>query len=170
MVPEFSVHRSILRIGARREGSYRGLMRCVIVKRVPRTMQIPPTATYAIPRKGFLPPITVRVDMTIDFVPPYTSTGKSRHVSMRSERTQEKKIKHTVGDVYLVHATLHGLVIVPFRKLAEIGKSSGSHPDLESFICFQVWWRVVIAVSILIPQMPVGRNGNRRVIIFCLTI
>jgi len=38
---------------------------------------MPPTATYAMPRKGFLPPITVRVDMTIDFVPPYIVTRKS---------------------------------------------------------------------------------------------
>ena len=47
------------------------------MKIVPSTMQMPPTAKYAIPRNGFLPPMTVRVDMTIDFVPPYTVTGKS---------------------------------------------------------------------------------------------
>jgi len=29
------------------------------------------------PRKGFLPPMTVRVDMMMDFVPPYSVTGKS---------------------------------------------------------------------------------------------
>lgn len=40
-------------------------------------MQMPPTATYAIPRKGFFPPITVRVEMTNDFEPPYFRTGKS---------------------------------------------------------------------------------------------
>ena len=50
--------------------AYRGLMRWVTVNKVPRTMQMPPTATYAIPRKGFFPPITVRVDMTMDLVPP----------------------------------------------------------------------------------------------------
>ena len=63
----------------RKSGStYRGLIRWVTVNNVPRTMQMPPTATYAIPRKGFFPPMTVRVDMTKDLVPPYTSTGKSR--------------------------------------------------------------------------------------------
>lgn len=49
--------------------TYLGLMRWVTVKMAPRTMQSPPTTTYAMPRKGFLPPITVRVEMTMDFVP-----------------------------------------------------------------------------------------------------
>lgn len=67
--------------------TYRGLMRWVTVNKVPRTMQMPPTATYAIPRKGFFPPITVRVDMTKDLVPPYVSTGKSRMpISVRNSR------------------------------------------------------------------------------------
>lgn len=57
--------------------TYLGLMRCVTVNRVPRRIQMPPTATYAMPRKGFLPPITVRVDITIDFVPPNIVTRKS---------------------------------------------------------------------------------------------
>jgi len=39
-------------------------------------MQRPPTTTYAMPKKGFLPPITVRVEMRMDLVPPYFSTGK----------------------------------------------------------------------------------------------
>ena len=70
--------------------TYRGLMRWVTVNKVPRTMQMPPTATYAIPRKGFFPPITVRVDMTMDLVPPYTSTGKSDiHVSACNSRLRQ---------------------------------------------------------------------------------
>ena len=32
-------------------------------------------ATYAHPRKGFLPPIHDTVDITIDFVPEYDLTG-----------------------------------------------------------------------------------------------
>lgn len=43
----------------------------------PRTIQIPPTTTYAMPRNGFLPPMTVRVEIIMDFVPPYFLTGKS---------------------------------------------------------------------------------------------
>jgi hypothetical protein len=33
---------------------------------------------YAIPRKGFCPPMTVDVDNIRVFVPPYAVTGKSR--------------------------------------------------------------------------------------------
>lgn len=32
-------------------------------------------ATYAHPRKGFLPPVHATVDITIDFVPEYDLTG-----------------------------------------------------------------------------------------------
>jgi hypothetical protein len=46
-----------------------GLIKCVAVKSAPRTMQMPPTTTYAIPRKGFFPPMTVRVESRIDLVP-----------------------------------------------------------------------------------------------------
>jgi hypothetical protein len=47
-----------------------GLTRCAIVKRTPRTMQSPPMTTYAMPKKGFLPPTTDLVEMRMDFVPP----------------------------------------------------------------------------------------------------
>jgi len=47
------------------------------VKRVPRTTQIPATATYAMPKEGFLPPTTVRVVRTMDLVPPYSVTLNS---------------------------------------------------------------------------------------------
>jgi hypothetical protein len=46
-----------------------GLIKCVAVKSAPRTMQMPPTTTYAMPRKGFLPPMMVRVESRMDFVP-----------------------------------------------------------------------------------------------------
>lgn len=42
---------------------------------------MPPTTTYAMPRKGFLPPMTVRVEMIMDLVPPYSVTLKSVRVS-----------------------------------------------------------------------------------------
>ncbi len=58
-------------------GACLGLIMCVTVKTTPRSMHMPPTTTYAIPRKGFLPPITVRVEMIIDFVPWNWSTGKT---------------------------------------------------------------------------------------------
>jgi hypothetical protein len=48
----------------------------VRVKIVPSRMQRPPTTTYAMPKKGFLPPMTVRVEIRMDLVPPYLSTGK----------------------------------------------------------------------------------------------
>ena len=52
-------------------------MRCAPVNKAPRTIQSPPTTTYAMPRNGFLPPMTVRVEMMMAFVPPYFLTGKS---------------------------------------------------------------------------------------------
>jgi hypothetical protein len=54
-------------------------MRCVARNTAPNKMQIPPTTRYAIPRNGFLPPMTVRVEMRIDLVPLYLSTGKPIH-------------------------------------------------------------------------------------------
>jgi hypothetical protein len=53
-----------------------GLMRWVARKIAPSRMQRPPTTMYAMPRKGFLPPMTVRVEMRIDLVPLYALTGK----------------------------------------------------------------------------------------------
>ncbi len=55
-----------------------GLMRWATMNKAPSSTQIPPTTTYAIPRNGFFPPITVRVEITIDLVPPYSVTLKSR--------------------------------------------------------------------------------------------
>lgn len=52
-----------------------GLSKCVTVKMAPRRMQMPPTTKYAIPRNGFLPPMTVLVLRTMDLVPLYTSAG-----------------------------------------------------------------------------------------------
>lgn len=46
-----------------------GFNKCVTVKMAPRRMQIPPTTKYAMPKNGFLPPITVLVLRTIDLVP-----------------------------------------------------------------------------------------------------
>jgi hypothetical protein len=41
----------------------------VTVNKAPRTLNKPPTTRYAMPRKGFLPPMTVLVEIRIDFVP-----------------------------------------------------------------------------------------------------
>ena len=43
----------------------------------PSRIQRPATTIYAIPKKGFRPPMTVVVDKTKLFVPPYSVTGKS---------------------------------------------------------------------------------------------
>lgn len=48
--------------------------------------QSPPTIMYAIPRKSFLPPMTLRVEMRISFVPPYSVTGKSKESVMLVDR------------------------------------------------------------------------------------
>lgn len=67
----------IMNKGIKREMTNLGLIKCVTVNKAPSTTQMPLTTTYAIPRKGFLPPMTVRVEMMMDFVPPYTVAGKS---------------------------------------------------------------------------------------------
>lgn len=54
----------------RKETTNLGLMRCAAVKKAPSRIQRPPTTMYAIPRKLFLPPITERVEMSRDLVPP----------------------------------------------------------------------------------------------------
>lgn len=45
------------------------------MNKTPRRIHIPPTTTYAMPKKGLRPPMTVRVLMTMDFVPLYTEAG-----------------------------------------------------------------------------------------------
>jgi len=92
---------------------------------------MPPTATYAIPRKGFFPPITVRVEMTKVLVPPYFVTGKSVIISSR----QHKAVgRHTTINIHLIHATFHSLVIITLCQLAEVGEAGSPHPDLESIV------------------------------------
>jgi hypothetical protein len=41
----------------------------------PIRKQNDPTTKYATPKKGFLPPIKLTVEKTIDLVPPYGRTG-----------------------------------------------------------------------------------------------
>jgi hypothetical protein len=57
--------------------TYLGLMRCRAVPRVAIRMKRAADATYAQPRKGFLPPIQETVETTNDLVPLYGMTGKS---------------------------------------------------------------------------------------------
>lgn len=59
------------------------------MNKAPRTIQIPPTTTYAMPRNGFLPPMTVRVEIIMDFVPPYLFTGKSIAKQIRLDSLNE---------------------------------------------------------------------------------
>ena len=47
-----------------------GLIKFATVNAMPSNTQMPETTMYAMPRKGFRPPITVVVEMTIDLVPP----------------------------------------------------------------------------------------------------
>jgi len=60
-----------------------GLMMCRAVPRMARRTNTLAAATYAHPRKGFLPPIHETVEMTKDFVPLYGRTGKLRPMMMR---------------------------------------------------------------------------------------
>ena len=55
--------------------AYLGLMRCLMVPAMARATKSAAVATYAHPRKGFLPPIHDTVEMTTDFVPWYGLTG-----------------------------------------------------------------------------------------------
>jgi hypothetical protein len=64
-------------------GTYLGLIKWVMVKTTPRRIHMPPTTTYAIPRNGLRPPITVRVVRMIDLVPLYSAVGKSRYCIIR---------------------------------------------------------------------------------------
>lgn len=57
------------------ESAYLGFSRCVTVNNTPSKMHMPPTTTYAMPKKGLRPPMTVRVLMTTDLVPLYTEAG-----------------------------------------------------------------------------------------------
>ena len=58
--------------------TYLGLMRCRAVPAIARKQNKPAAATYAQPRKSFLPPIHDTVVITMDLVPLYGRTGKSR--------------------------------------------------------------------------------------------
>jgi hypothetical protein len=87
----------------------------VTVKRAPRTTQIPPTTTYAIPRKGFLPPMTVPVLITIDLVPPYSVTLKTVHISKDQYKGRNGL---TASDIELVFSLRHSSVRF-LGKLAE---------------------------------------------------
>ena len=55
--------------------TYLGLIMCRIVPAMARRTKRAADATYAQPRKGFLPPIHETVEITIDFVPWYGNTG-----------------------------------------------------------------------------------------------
>lgn len=52
-----------------------GFSRCVTVNKTPSRIHMPPTTTYAMPKKGLRPPITVRVLIMTDLVPLYTAAG-----------------------------------------------------------------------------------------------
>ena len=95
MVAKFSGLWSVLlRRKSFSASAYRGLIRCAIVKNTPKTMQRPPTTTYAIPRNEFLPPITVRVEIRMDFWPLYIVTGKSILVSKMVVARNQKTYNH----------------------------------------------------------------------------
>ena len=65
-------------------------MRCLAVKIPPSMIHTPATTMYEIPRKGFWPPITVVVDNTRLFVPPYSVTGKSQISPLQTINEQKK--------------------------------------------------------------------------------
>ena len=92
---------------------YLGLMKFRAVKAEPKKTQTPATTIYAIPRKSFCPPITVRVDNTIVFVPLYSITGKSN---------VNKVLKwHTVDDINLIRSRLHNLISITKSQFSKLG-------------------------------------------------
>lgn len=55
------------------------------MNKTPRRIHIPPTTTYAMPKKGLRPPMTVRVLMMTDLVPLYTAAGNPGLHSQRKD-------------------------------------------------------------------------------------
>jgi hypothetical protein len=70
--------------------SYLGFRIWRIVPRIANATNKAAEATYAHPRKGFLPPIQDTVEITIDFVPLYDLTGKSKAEIKHNIHHQER--------------------------------------------------------------------------------
>lgn len=127
-----------------------------MVKSAPRTMQTPPTTTYAIPIKGFWPPITVRVEISIDFVPPYSVTGKP--TLPLATLVIAGILKRTVLNVELVTSRSHGCGVVSPRQFAKSRQCCGSHPYHELFILVKIGDSVNVSIRIAI--MPIRRRDH----------
>jgi hypothetical protein len=102
--------------------------------------------------------MTVRVEIKMDFVPLYFSTGKSRTLLACYVR-KGVDTNRTIVDLQPVSAAFQLFVIISLCQLAESRQASGPHPDLELFPCVQVWQshRLVSVVRILV--LPVWRHG-----------
>lgn len=146
-------------------------MRCVAVKMAPRRMQTPPTAMYAIPRKLLRPPITVRVVRRIDLVPLYSMVGKSASIVSEScsGATWGTRfwVERTIVNSDLIDTRYELIGVISHSQLAEGGKTSRPHPDLESLPLLQVWrfTDAVVGVAIGICVMPVWRGQNLRAVV-----
>jgi hypothetical protein len=93
--------------------------------------------------------MTVRVEIKIDFVPLYFSTGKSRTVLAYYTCRGGGHINRTIVDLQPVGATFQWGIIVPLCQLAESRQTGRPHPDLELLPCMQVWKLCHAVVTIL---------------------
>ena len=119
------------------------------MKIAPRRIHRPATTMYAIPRKSFCPPMTVRVDNTMVFVPPYEVTGKS------SSSAYVRKGRSTEININLVSSCLHDFVGVTKSKFTECWKTSSSHPDLKFVKRGQIGDGLCIRIPVRVLQYPI---------------
>ena len=61
------------------------------------------------PRKGFFPPMTVRVEIKIDFVPPYSVTGNATRCQICSLFVGQVL---TIPNIDTIRAAIHRLVVI----------------------------------------------------------
>ena len=66
----------------------------------------------------------------------------------------------TICNIHLVYPAFHCAVIISHSQLAESRETCGPHPNLESFVFFQVRRRMVFGVTVRPLFLPIRWNGN----------
>ena len=93
--------------------TYLGLIMCRIVPAMARITKRAADATYAQPRKGFLPPIHDTVEITMLFVPLYGFTGKSGAPISTGDQSGTPSTTRTHADNNVVRPGNELVVVVP---------------------------------------------------------